>query len=205
VQDRVLPWRRLSREPVAHELRGARVFVEIAFCQSAGAHVDLADFPNGTRDVAVVPVDHEELDVDHAFAGGHDIFLGDKEGRILRYRWDGEVGYSALGLRRSVHVDDAHVGSESLQAQAVAFGEHISDEEGIEEGRDLARGLCRKQLTHGWGQMSNCDLAVGHPLCETSWSADIIGGGNMELGSKEKRREHCTSSESFNDSILKCH
>ena len=39
--------------------------------------------------------------------------------------------------------------------------------------------------------MSDSDLAIGHPLREPSGSANVLGGGDVELSTEEKRSEDC--------------
>jgi hypothetical protein len=59
VQNCVFPRGRVAREPVVDELLCAGILVEVAFSQTTGADVDLADLAYGTWDVSVVPVDNE--------------------------------------------------------------------------------------------------------------------------------------------------
>jgi hypothetical protein len=174
VQNRVLPWGRTGREPVVDELLLAGVLVEVAFSQPTRADVYLPDLSYGAWDISVVPVDNEELDVDHTFTGWHNIFLRGEECGILGHWRDGKVGYCTLGLCSSIHVDNPYIGRESLKAKAVTLGEDVADEEGVEESWNLARSLCRKQLTHGGGEMGYGDLTRGHPLSQPARGTNVI-------------------------------
>lgn len=145
---RVLP-RNVGAEPVLDELLRRRGRVEVALGEPSGTDVELSDLADRAGHVSVDAVDDEKLNVDHPLAGGHDVFLGREEGRVGRERGDREVRDGALGLGRAVHVDDADVRGEGLEARAVPLGEDVADEEGVSESWDLGGRLGGEELTHG--------------------------------------------------------
>ena len=160
-------------EPVGNELLLGRR-LQVSLCETTRSDVDLSNLTDSTKDVAIVSVDNKKLDVDHSGSGGHDVLLGGEESAVIVDAGDSEVGHGALRLGRSVHVDDSHILGEILEAVAIALGEDISDEESVAKGWDLASRLRRQELTHGWRQVGDCDVAVSHPICKPTRRADVI-------------------------------
>jgi hypothetical protein len=111
------------------------------------------------------------------------------ESAILADGRDSKVRDGALGLGGTVHVDDPNIGCQRLQTVTVSLGKNVSDKEGVLQGRDLAGGLGRQKLTHGRGQVGHRDLAISHPLSESTRSTDIVGGRHVKLSSQEQGRE----------------
>jgi hypothetical protein len=102
-------------EPVLDEfLRSRFRKLKVTFCESSRSYVDFSDLTDSAKLVLVVAVDDEELNVDHAFSGRHDVFPRLEEGRVFRKRRDREVRDGSLSFSRSKHVDDAAVSGELL-------------------------------------------------------------------------------------------
>ena len=96
---------------------------------------------NVSRHIPLIPIHHQQLNINHTFPSGHNILLQIQKRRILRDRRCREVAYSSLSLRCAIHIDDSTVRSEGLETKTIAFGEYVAYEERVEEEGDLRSGL----------------------------------------------------------------
>ena len=95
---------------------------------------------NVDRHIPLIPIHHQQLNINHTLPSGHNILLQIQKRRILRDRRYREVAHSPLSLRCAIHIDDSTVRSEKLETKTIAFGEYVAYE-GRVEGGDLRSGL----------------------------------------------------------------
>ena len=190
-------------EPVVDKLLPGRVRkLQVALGETTRTDVDLSHLADSTDLVLVGAVDDEELHVDHALTGGHNVLARPEERRIFRQGRDREVRDGALRLGRAEHVDDAAVLRQLLQASAVPLREDVADKEGVPERGNEPRRLGREELTHCRSQMRHRNGLVGHPLGEATGRADVFSSRDVQARAEEQRSEDCSTERSAMRSFI---